>query len=352
MIHYKIGYNFDETLIKVINDLNSRSEGAIIDSVYGSVSVLDRYTVRPKHRLPDIAMNTLGLHIQKLHESNIRFSYALNATYIGSKAEIYDKQKLLLSEIERLIDNGIDDVIVSHPYIAMLIRNRYNIPIAISSATNIFSVNQMQYLHDEFGCRSFCLAPSFNRKIRMLEKMQVCLNSLQSHIELIVNELCCLGFNNGKSVAPCIFRESCFDCHSENKTQNNDDLLEGYPQRICTGSRDRMQSASWAKAPVIRPEDIKKYSSIGIHYFKITGRTADTDALTAVLKGYMNFDYTGSVSHLWYMKGNTLGIDNKKLDGFLNHWFEDRDHDCDSELCGTTCKYCDDFFRGFMSSCG
>ena len=37
-------------------------------------------------------------------------------------------------------------------------------------------------------------------------------------------------------------------------------------------------------------------------------------------------------------------IDNKKLDGFLDHWF-DKNFECANQLCGTTCKYCEDFLN-------
>ena len=41
-------------------------------------------------------------------------------------------------------------------------------------------------------------------------------------------------------------------------------------------------------------------------------------------------------------------IPNKKLNGFLNHWFEGNGFECENELCGTTCKYCEKYWNEYI----
>ena len=39
-------------------------------------------------------------------------------------------------------------------------------------------------------------------------------------------------------------------------------------------------------------------------------------------------------------------IDNKKLDGFLDHWFKPEEgFECNDQLCGTTCSWCHEFYQ-------
>lgn len=40
-----------------------------------------------------------------------------------------------------------------------------------------------------------------------------------------------------------------------------------------------------------------------------------------------------------------INIENKNLDKFLDHWKNNEAHSCSDEMCGTTCRYCDDFYK-------
>lgn len=70
----------------------------------------------------------------------------------------------------------------------------------------------------------------------------------------------------------------------------------------------------------------------------------------------MSETYTGNTLNLWKHL-ETIGkasedsfspkyfIDNKKLDGFLDYWFNHKNHICANEVCGETCTYCDTFLK-------
>lgn len=344
MIKYKVGYNFDSELVEIINELNNHTAEAQIDSVYASISIEDELTARPKYKLPEISLPDFSMHIAALHKIGVQFIYPLNASYIGNKRQIEMNYSRIVSFVKNLEDIGVDGIIVTHPLIAEIVYKNTNLSISMSSIANIFSMNQIGFLKDMYDCNSFCLSPYFNRKIQFLKSINQSCKSINCDIELIVNELCGLGYNDS-SFSPCIYRESCFDCHSQNKLKQDALLLNGYPQTLCTKNRLRFGPEFWAKTMVIRPEDIKKYyERAGIQRFKITGRTASTGALSKVLTAYMTFDYSGDLSKLWYMGENKATINNKHLDGFIDHWFDNPYADCDCELCGITCKYCNSFF--------
>ena len=109
---------------------------------------------------------------------------------------------------------------------------------------------------------------------------------------------------------------------------------------------------------VIRPEDIKAYNEIGLKHFKITGRTGSTEYIIKTISSYLNESYEGNLLGLWKQLESikpgvnekdveTLFIDNKKLDGFIDAWSVGRKV-CDYEVCGETCNYCSKFYQGFV----
>ncbi len=345
MINYKIGYNFDDRIIPHLETLNRENKKAKIASVYASAYSDAWLSARPAYRLPVVEYNELKHHINMLHSIGIEFHYTLNATYIGNKRDILSQLDDIKHTIKILEELNVDSLIISHPLIMDIATKNSSIPITISSAANIYSANQIGYLSEKFRCTSVCMAPNFNRDITKLEKIQANIKPINCTLELIVNELCGLGYNSGTSSTPCIYRESCFDCHSQNETQQDDLLLDRYPQGICITNRDLFGDALWAKLRIIRPEDIMLYADIGINHFKITGRTAKTEDLLRVISAYMQFDFDGDLSELWYMNGKSKTIENKSLSGLLDYWFNNRHHHCDQEMCGVSCNYCNQFIK-------
>jgi collagenase-like PrtC family protease len=65
-------------------------------------------------------------------------------------------------------------------------------------------------------------------------------------------------------------------------------------------------------ANFIRPEDLSFYNKLGVHYFKLTGRSKDEIWLQEVLFAYLAGRYEGNLLRL-------LGI---SLPGFTNAWEE------------------------------
>jgi len=123
----------------------------------------------------------------------------------------------------------------------------------------------------------------------------------------------------------------------------------------------------------IRPEDIKIYESFGIDKFTIIDRIMDTNNIVAIVEAYSKGRYPGNLydlfinpsKSLWLKKPNffhklkyffhpftvnlfkilkhrgvikdiEVYIDNAKLDGFINYFFEE---DCRYKSC-KECGYC------------
>jgi collagenase-like PrtC family protease len=95
----------------------------------------------------------------------------------------------------------------------------------------------------------------------------------------------------------------------------------------------------------IRPEDIKYYTALGIHYFKLQGRQAvlKGDPLKAV-ECYFKESYHGNLVELLDMFSPTnsfmVYLDNQELDGYIKPFVENPGF-CKND-CGN-CHYCDIF---------
>ena len=123
--------------------------------------------------------------------------------------------------------------------------------------------------------------------------------------------------------------------------------------KFCTNSRNE-NPANWLRLKFIRPEDVKVYNEIGINHFKITGRTGSSKYILRTIGAYLNESYDGNLLGLWKplesIKDASVedvhfyDIRNKSLDGFISHWSQDK-FVCDNEVCGQTCKYCEQFYK-------
>ncbi len=315
-------------------------------------------TARPAFRLPDISYQYLEKYVQRCSEVGLKFNYTLNAPYIGSKKELNINKRAISELIKFLADIGVASITVSNPIVAIIVRETSgDIGLEVSTIAHLESVTQIKAWKERYDVVNICGSLIKNRDIAFLRSVIRYCSVADITTSLMVNEFCGLGGGDTHEsyYSHCIYRDSCFLFHSENVDESDDKLLGFYPMRYCIGSR--VDPAYWLKAPFIRPEDITKYySSLGIDHYKITGRTGGTDYLLAIGRAYVQRSWEGNLLSLWkpletiYSGDDELQyyhrwyIDNKNLNGFIDHWF-DTDKNCANEECGTTCRYCDEFYK-------
>lgn len=353
MVNYKIGCNFDDQLIDKVIDLNSKYENKI-NEFYGSNRSLSFLIARPNFRLHDIDSIELIRYVKRCNENNIEFAYTLNSLYAGSKEKIEREKENINDFIKFLEDIGIKRFIVSNPIVAELIKKVSKLPLEISTIAHIDTVSQIKYWKENYNVDKVCVNVLKNRSIKFLMNANKYCVENNVKLDLIVNEFC--GVGGEKYATHCVYRDSCYLCHAENVTKQDAELLDGYPMQFCINSRDS-DDACWLKLRFIRPEDIKLYKEIGINDFKITGRTGTTEYLTKVAEAYLSESFDGNLLELWKpletiysdQKESEFNyqanIPNKKLDGFLEYWFKNINHECANEDCGVTCNYCNTFYK-------
>lgn len=353
---FKVGCNFDMALIDKAVELNEKYKGkAEIKEWFGSDASNDQVTARPKWRLPDINKKYFEEFVKKSLDNNIIFNYTMNSIQpYGSKTNMLAHKQEIQDFAKWLEDIGVYRITFANPMMAMFIREVSNIELEGSCILHVDTVTQMKYYHETLGVNKFCNSILKNRDRDFLKNAAKYCNENHIILELLANEFCGVA---GKGYAThCPYRDSCYLCHATNVTKEDSMSYDNYPMHFCMFARDDHSDEAWLRMRWIRPEDLHYYNDIGINYFKVSGRTGTTEYVGKMMEAYMSQHWDGNLLNLWkplqtiYNGKNEFEqklptyIDNKKLDGFLDHWFN-QNFECANELCGTTCKYCEKFMN-------
>lgn len=358
--YLKVGCIFSEEFLNFIREINSITEAAKIYEVYGSTTENAFLTARSVYRLPQYERNSFEKYIMDVRDMGLQFNYTMNSSYIGSLAEIYNKQVLIKDYIKYLLDIGVSTITVSLPIVAELIREVDDkIGIEVSTIAHIDSIAQIQMWHEKYAVTKICNNVMKNREIGFLRNAALICESKKIVFTVIANEFCSNGTNNAMDCAGgCIYRDHCYSLQSEGYTGEDMQKMQGYPMSICDESRKH--PVVWLKSNFIRPEDMKLYNELGINHFKITGRTASFEFMKKIIKAYMEQNWDGDLVELWnnvghFGKGTKSGqeenksfIPNKSLEGFLKYWFQNECQICSQELCGETCGYCNSYYEKYI----
>lgn len=354
--NFKIGTNFDFDLLNKIIEINNKSEnGNKITEIYGSDRKHAYLAARPDFRLPEIEKDDFKKYVKIAKENGINFNYTMNSIMpYGSKKCLAENIEEIKEYIKLLEDIGVYRITIANPAMLEIIRNyvKSDIEIEISTIMHIDTITQIKYLYENYGVKKICANLNKNRDFEWLKNAANYCNKNDIILELMVNEFCGVGGDN--YATHCVYRDSCYICHATNKTYKDTLSLNNYPMNLCTNSRNK-NIANWLRLKWIRPEDLKYYNDIGINYFKITGRTGSSEYLQKVLNAYMTGNFDGNLIELWKplesinpnvkeAEVKSFYIDNKQLDGFIDIWAK-HNHNCDYEICGESCKYCENFYK-------
>ena len=359
MANFKLGCNFDLSLIDRVSQLNYQySKRARINEFYGSDRRMAYLTARPDFRLPEISKQYFEKYIERCNENSIDFNYTMNTINPGSKGFLIEKKNEIMDFVRYLESIGVRRVTIANPVLMEIVRETTStLGIDVSTVFHIDAISQAKFLKEKYNVEKICCNLIKTRHIRFLKNLAKYCNNNNIMLEHMVNEFC--GVSGENYSTHCVYRDSCYLFHASDKTKEDAAGLDGYPMSRCIFHRNETP-ANWLRMRFIRPEDIDKYVNIGINNFKITGRTGTTDYLAYVAEGYMLGKWNDNLLTLWkpletiQSDLNELEfkqkfyIDNSKLNGFVYHWFDNPDFDCSLEECGLTCDYCQRFYELVM----
>jgi len=355
MIKLMVGCNYAQELIDGYIDLNKKyaESGIQITEVYGSLGNDPIGCAREKDRLPspfDI-YDTISSISDKCRRHNIELNYTINKSCLGSTE---DFQKYDYDNFIRFLDflrgAGIKRVTVAHPLLMEIVQkendlhaNQSQIGIEVSTIYHLYSTRQLIFLKRNFpSINKLCANLMTNRDMSFLRTLFSECKKHEIDLELMANEACLFGCHN-----------RMFHYNMQSHTKKHKRLFGNWPISYCTKLHHTIP-AEWLKARLIRPEDMKNYQShIGIENFKITGRTHTTEDQLRIVEIYMKQSHEGNLLDIFphfkkiYDKNASappIFIDNKKLENFLDFWFNHPEFRC-SEHCEVDCVLCENMIH-------
>lgn len=357
MMKISLATNFDDNLIDQIKDYP-------IYEIYGKLKDDIIGGGRPNNSLSDVSKEMLERHVRKAREAGIKFNYLFNGSCLSNNEQSEAWQKEFRLFLDYLRDIGVNALTVTNPFILQIIKKYYTcFTVRVSTFACVDTFSKAQYWEEigaDFICVDFC---KVNRDFETLKYMVD--NLKHAKIEILMTNSCLKN-------CPIINIHTTGLSHASNKFDDGT-KYQDWCLHFCQKKQlDNVEE--YIKSPWVRPEDVIYYENIGIEHFKITERDFPTEELVKRVKAYYNRKYDGNLldliqGHGWEKNNDYknidnnkeindkeelidevkkirgqgqerkyprhLYIDNRKLDGFINFFVENK---CKSNC--NDCNYC------------
>ncbi len=325
--------NWDDELLSGLKDLP-------IVSFYGRLQLDVIGGGRPAAALPEVSRKSAARHIKLIHKLGYQFNYVLNASCLGNTEYLPQNYSAIRELLDWITELEIEAVTVSIPYLMEIVRRHYpRLRVTASVFCHIDSVEQARF-YQQLGVAEIVIVQLFNRNFKFLQNFS---RQTDCRLQLIVNNICLLG---------CPYRRYHANINSHASSMLGDKPNFDYPTICCT--RTRLSNPEEViKSPWVRPEDLHYYEDIGIDSFKLSGRTKNTPWLKQAVLAYAKRQSPANLAELLSVPNGPgsinrkkyagvpeveLIIDNKQLDGFMQHFI---DKECRLASC-KACGYCEE----------
>lgn len=330
MEYYSVPSDFKKSTIDGYRQLHVKYKDCRVKETYGQISIGNNFASgRYLSEIPKISLNDLEEYVKYSEDAGIHFNYTFNASYMNNNEFTNEGIKQLKDFLFQLYDIGIRSLTVAMPTVYEIVKStKLDFELKASVICQINNANKAA-IYKERGYSRIVVDEGMNRDFNTLERIR---DNFGDGVELIINSLC---------NQDCIYRMFHY-----NQTSGDTYGRPGFSfyNKRCTlnlfKDYHNLMHLSW-----IRPEDLKFYKAIGIHYFKLQGREyiCNGDPVRAV-ETYFKKNYEGNLMDLMDLFSTNFNfkfyVENRKLDGFIEGLFHNRDlckKDCNY------CKYCDNY---------
>ncbi len=373
VITFDVGTNFDYEIINFIkhNDTQHR-----VKTLYGKLKNDDLPGGRASSVVADFTMDQLGEYVEECKKNGLSFNYLINPLCMNQRELDPKEAGALRSKIHEIYDLGIREFTVNSPILVKYLKSEFS-DVSVTLGLYAYPINLQQIqMWVNWGVDEITLDHSFNRNFKQLEKVLTIYKDTNVSLRIIANNLC---------LKECPFRlaHGSFASHSDLSGFVMDYMMINCVYRKVSDP-NLIMTAEW-----VRPEDMhffeelcektgnKKFS------FKLTDRTRSTEFITGVINAYLNESYDGNlldilnwaqqrsmkfvsdkkklvVKNMEYMDPNImpfygqvmafphLNIDNRKLDGFFDHFVNN--NNCSDSFCRSSLMDFND--RSVPGCCG
>lgn len=370
IITFDVGTNFDDSILDFIRENDKEKR---IKTLYGKVKDDGLSGGRNAMIESGFLLENLGGYVAKCKEAGVEFNYLINPLCMGQRETDPETASELRNVIHNIYDMGVRQFTVNSPLLVRYLKSTFkDVWVTLGLYAYPTTLQQVN-LWVNWGVDEITLDLSFNRDFLLLEKLLTMYKDSGVSFRLIANNLC---------VKDCMLRLSHgnFVSHSSDKGMVMDYCLVN-----CT--RNKIENpALFISSEWIRPEDIHYYEELcektGNYNFsiKLVDRTKSVEFIKRVMTAYLNRSYDGNLIDIlnWNerkkmtdLKGRMpfkgamnmnpdimrlygrvmcnpeIMIDNKKLDGFIEHFVNGSN--CTDKICDTVALKCG---LGCAENCG
>jgi len=349
-IKFEVPYNGDDNLISAYADFKER-----IAMIYGRAE--DGYPQgRKTNKCKPIALEDIFKQVKAVRKMGIKFNYLINGTSHSNHEFDSEYRLKIVNFVKNLANNGVEIVTIGNPFLLEVIANE--VPEIETFASVVLEVDCLSRLKaiSKLGPKYVCLSKTLLKNFRALENIgKFCVAKIEP--TLLSNDPC---------LHHCVFTNYHNDILSHMTGENT--YCSSYCRLHCTKSFVST-CRNFVSASFIRPEDLQVYFSLGYRIFKLCDRKSSTEWIMRTVKAYAEGYYNGNLADImspWnrhtgsydfprelsYRDFSEKGIDhfrdhlrftpyidNRKLDGYLEYWRDNKQNGCRDEDCGS-CGYC------------
>jgi len=353
-MRYSIAANWDFSLL-------DKLKGTPVESLYGQIWGDPLGGGRMALFIPKVGKQEVASFIGEAKKKGLGFNYLINGTCFDNMEFTKKAYRGIVEHIEWIASTGADMVTVTLPFLIEIVkRESPHLKVAASSFARVQNVH-LARIWEEMRADKIILPESIGRDFRSLRLIR---EAVDCELELIANHC-------------CLFQ--CFlDLHHRNMVSHGsqaDHPCGGFAPDYCKLACQRLKilkPVELIKSTWIRPEDVSHYEEIGIDCLKLVERFRGTESLLQIVHAYEKRNYNGNLVELLTLPqqgaflmpnleiiertdliepekmGEVMAvlrepfpgrvhIDNRKLDGFLDHF---KKADCLRTRCDR-CGYCE-----------
>ena len=393
-ISFDLGCNFDYKLFDYVDEYDKKHS---ITSFFGKLKHDGLPGGRTASIIPDFTMDQFAEYIKECQKRDITFNYLINPLSMDQNEIDPEVGKQIRDFIHTMYDIGIRAFTLNSPILIKYVKREFkDVFVTLGLYAYPVTIQHIEYWRN-WGVDEITLDHGFNRRFDLLRSLLTQYKDSDFHLRVIANNLC---------LRECPFRlaHGCFVGHSDPDKFSMDYSLVNCAYKKVT------HPAAILTSEFIRPEDVHYYRELaeetGNKNFsiKLIDRTRTTDFLHKVIRSYMEESYDGNLLDLvnwpkaktiatlpmnasqgagmpqlkdvpsmrWAERlkpeammnyGRTMHlpkvyVDNKKLDGFLEHFIHN--NNCANSLCASdiledgqkapnACAYCSTWAKKVIS---
>ena len=277
---FSVATNFDD-------DLPGCLDGLEVDELFGACDDSPLGHGRPRAVTPPVSWRQLERHVRRCRDTGLGFNLLLNPLCLDGREESVRLEKRLRNTLARAVGIGVTATTVAHPWLVALARET-PLRIRVSVFVGITTVEQAQYWE---GLGAHVLALDTHVVGRDLSRIRRIVTSTRTAVELPVNIGCLLRCPLARTHAARL-------SHSSRPGAQPLD-----PCVLWCREQKRLDPVNLIRADFVRPEDLDRYRSLGVHHFKIVDRSCSTEVLVERVQAYHQRHWDGNLLDLLGPRG-------------------------------------------------